>query len=143
MSRLVRVGGWLFRRRTSLPIPLALALLVIPTGQESGDSGLLAIGAVIVCAGELLRLWAVRHIGVISRTRSDRLGPLVSSGPFGFVRNPLYLGIALGWRRSAPPVLARAHLLIACSPVSRDEVGRRAPQIAAPRQTAIRGAGPR
>ena len=43
-------------------------------------------------AGELLRILGVRQIGVISRTRSDRLGPLIASGPFAYVRNPLYLG---------------------------------------------------
>ena len=45
----------------------------------------------------MLRLWAVHHIGVISRTRSDRLGPLVATGPFALVRNPLYLGNILLW----------------------------------------------
>jgi protein-S-isoprenylcysteine O-methyltransferase Ste14 len=48
-------------------------------------------------AGELLRLWGVHHIGVISRTRAERLGPLVSSGPFAWVRNPLYLGNIAIW----------------------------------------------
>ncbi len=37
------------------------------------------------------------HIGAISRTRSDRLGPLIASGPFARVRNPLYLGNILLW----------------------------------------------
>jgi protein-S-isoprenylcysteine O-methyltransferase Ste14 len=97
MSRFVRAGGWLFRRRTSLPLPLALALLLIPSAESSGATAPLAAGAVIVAAGELLRLWAVHHIGVISRTRSDRLGPLVSTGPFAFVRNPLYLGNIALW----------------------------------------------
>jgi protein-S-isoprenylcysteine O-methyltransferase Ste14 len=97
MSRLVRAGGWLFRRRTSIPVPLALALLLIPADSGRETSLLFAGGAAIVAAGESLRLWAVRHIGVISRTRSDRLGPLVSSGPFGLVRNPLYLGNIALW----------------------------------------------
>jgi protein-S-isoprenylcysteine O-methyltransferase Ste14 len=58
---------------------------------------LLFVGAAIVAAGEAVRLWAVLHIGAISRTRSDRLGPLVDSGPFSRVRNPLYLGNILLW----------------------------------------------
>lgn len=48
-------------------------------------------------AGQLIRLWAVRQIGVISRTRSDRLGPLVASGPFAWIRNPIYVGNIAVW----------------------------------------------
>lgn len=56
------------------------------------------IGALMAVTGEVLRLWAVRHIGTISRTRtSTRQGPLVTSGPFQVVRNPLYLGNWLIW----------------------------------------------
>jgi protein-S-isoprenylcysteine O-methyltransferase Ste14 len=93
---MVRLGGWLFKRRTWLPLPLALALLLIPsTGQPTLLLEL--CGAGLVACGELLRLWAVRHIGVISRTRSERLGPLVDAGPFGYVRNPLYVGNIALW----------------------------------------------
>jgi len=91
-----RLGAWLFRRRTSIPIPLALALLLIPAGASSSRL-LPAVGVALVLAAESLRLWAVHHIGVISRTRSDRLGPLVSTGPFALVRNPLYLGNIALW----------------------------------------------
>lgn len=86
----------MFRQRTSIPLPLALALLLIPA-DNAGDSSMFAAGALIVAAGETLRLWAVHHIGAISRTRSDRLGPLVSTGPFAFVRNPLYIGNIALW----------------------------------------------
>jgi steroid 5-alpha reductase family enzyme len=33
----------------------------------------------------------------VSRTRIDRLGPLIDSGPFAMVRNPLYVGNILLW----------------------------------------------
>ncbi len=94
---LIGLGGWLFRHRTAIPIPVALVLLFVRMG-ESRPSPLLAVGgAALVGAGELLRVWAVRHIGAISRTRADRLGPLVASGPFRFVRNPLYVGNLMLW----------------------------------------------
>jgi hypothetical protein len=51
----------------------------------------------MVAIGEAIRLWGVHHIGAISRTRSDRLGPLVSSGPFALVRNPLYAANIVLW----------------------------------------------
>ncbi len=91
----VRVGSWLFKRRTWLPLPIVLAILLIPAGGM--PASLVAAGALGVTAGELTRLWGVSHIGAISRTRSDRLGPLVSTGPFARVRNPLYLGNLLIW----------------------------------------------
>jgi protein-S-isoprenylcysteine O-methyltransferase Ste14 len=92
---MTRIGGWLFRRRTVIPIPLVLAVLLIPGRPQS--PALTGAAVALVTLGEILRLWAVRHIGVISRTRSDRLGPLVTSGPFAFVRNPLYLGNIALW----------------------------------------------
>ena len=74
---LTRVGGWLFRHRTVIPLPIALALIILPPASSSVD--LVWLGLLTVVFGELLRLTAVRHIGTISRTRTDRLGPRVAS----------------------------------------------------------------
>jgi len=93
---IVRLGGWLFRHRSSVPVPLALALLAVPASADAAG-GLTAGGILLVTGGEALRLWAVHHIGAISRTRSGRLGPVVSSGPFAHVRNPLYVGNLALW----------------------------------------------
>jgi protein-S-isoprenylcysteine O-methyltransferase Ste14 len=92
-----KLGAWLFRHRTSIPVPFALTLLLLRVGEAPFSWTLVGAGAVLTLAGEAIRLWAVHHIGTISRTRSDRLGPLISSGPFGLVRNPLYIGNILLW----------------------------------------------
>jgi protein-S-isoprenylcysteine O-methyltransferase Ste14 len=90
-------GGWLFRHRTALPLPVAIAILTLRIGEAVPSAGLIATGVAVTVLGELIRLWGVHHIGVISRTRSDRLGPLVASGPFAIVRNPLYVGNIMLW----------------------------------------------
>jgi protein-S-isoprenylcysteine O-methyltransferase Ste14 len=89
-------GAWLFRYRSFLPVPLALMLLLIRTGEVDGRT-LMAAGALLVVTGQSLRLWAVRHIGTISRTRTTRYGPLMTAGPYAIVRNPLYVGNWLLW----------------------------------------------
>ncbi len=92
-----RTGEWLFRHRTAAPLPIAIAVLTLRVGEAAPNRWLVAAGLALTAAGELMRVWAVRHIGTISRTRSDRLGPLVASGPFAFVRNPLYIGNIALW----------------------------------------------
>lgn len=94
----VRIGGWLFRKRTSIPLPIVAALLLIPpTDADARSTWLTWVGVPIVLAGELIRMWGVHHIGSVSRTRSERLGPLIDHGPFAMVRNPLYIGNILLW----------------------------------------------
>jgi protein-S-isoprenylcysteine O-methyltransferase Ste14 len=92
-----RLGGWLFRHRTWLPLPVAIAILTLRVGETPPSPLLVGTGIAITVAGELMRLWGVHHIGAISRTRSERLGPLVASGPFALLRNPLYVGNIALW----------------------------------------------
>ena len=89
-------GGWLFRQRSWLPVPIALVLLLVRWGMVRHHALSIA-GPMLVAIGESVRWWAVGQIGVISRTRTTRLGPLITSGPFALCRNPLYVGNLLLW----------------------------------------------
>lgn len=91
-----RLGSWFFRHRSLTPVPLAVVLTVVRY-HEWRRAVAWALGAALVSAGEALRLWAVRHVGVASRTRRARVERLVTSGPYAWIRNPLYVGNLLMW----------------------------------------------
>lgn len=83
-------GGWLFRNRGWLPVPLA-ALCLFPQPE------LRPAGVALFVLGEGIRVWAVGYIGRRSRTVSGDVGALVDVGPYARLRNPLYVGNLLLW----------------------------------------------
>ena len=84
------VGEWLFKMRDYTPIPLMMLLLF--TADATVISA--TIGTLLVVLGELIRLSSVAFIGSVSRTRNTETtgGNLIDTGPYGWVRNPLYVG---------------------------------------------------
>lgn len=93
--------AWAFKMRGGLWTGLFLLLLAMarPTFLR------LALGLPLVAAGQLLRFWAAGSIGLY-RGEEVKAERLVTWGPYGWVRNPLYLAnglMGLGWALSAGP----------------------------------------
>jgi len=60
---------------------------------ENANIWSLITGFIVVMIGELLRLWGVSWAGSETRTTGHMEGTfLIVSGPFAYVRNPLYIG---------------------------------------------------
>lgn len=78
-----------FKYRSYTPIPFIILMLVF----ENANVYSLSIGLLITLIGEAIRLWAVSWAGSETRTTGTIGGTfLIISGPYSFVRNPLYVG---------------------------------------------------
>ncbi len=84
-----KISNIFFKYRSYTPIPFLILMVVFakPT-ITSLDAGFL-----IALAGEFIRLWGVSWAGSETRTTGGVGGTfLIISGPFAYVRNPLYVG---------------------------------------------------
>jgi len=78
-----------FRYRSYTPVPLVLLMLIFAKPTPAS----FAFGFPLAVAGELIRLWGVSIAGSETRvTGGVGASQLITSGPFAYVRNPLYLG---------------------------------------------------
>jgi protein-S-isoprenylcysteine O-methyltransferase Ste14 len=89
-----RLGAVLFRHRGWLPVPFFLVPLLAP-GVQTALTWVL--GALLVAAGEAVRLAGVAAAGTTTRRRSRGVAFLVTYGAFAWTRNPLYVGNFLAW----------------------------------------------
>ena len=77
-----------FAARSYTPIPLLIAVLIL----AEPNLATFVTGGLVVVLGESIRLWAVGYAGSATRTRHVGAPSLITNGPYGRVRNPLYVG---------------------------------------------------
>lgn len=85
----VSVGRTLFRHRPWVAVAMLPALGFWL--EVELESLIWPLGVALVLAGAALRLWSISHLGRSARTRKDKARQLVTTGPFSFCRNPIYL----------------------------------------------------
>lgn len=93
-TRSARIGALLFRNRSWLPV-LFVGVPLLAPGHMSAAGWI--VGALMIVAGEWIRLAGVAAAGTVTRRRSRTVQRLVTYGMFSWVRNPLYVGNFLIW----------------------------------------------
>ena len=92
----IRTGGWLFRYRSVVPLPLiAILFLSFRPGRiPSLQAVLTAAGLLIALTGEALRIHAVgfASTGTSGRENFLKAQELNTTGLYSITRNPLYWG---------------------------------------------------
>lgn len=83
------ISNKLFSYRSYTPIPFIILLVIFAKPTITS----LVVGFIIAFFGEFLRLWGVSWAGSETRTTGGVGGSfLIISGPFAYIRNPLYIG---------------------------------------------------
>jgi protein-S-isoprenylcysteine O-methyltransferase Ste14 len=95
-----RDRGSLLILRLCLPAGAFLATLAaarVPGLAITGGSLVFGAGIALMCSGVALRIWSIRTLGryftFVVMTSTDQ--PVITSGPYRFVRHPGYLGVML------------------------------------------------
>lgn len=82
-------GNFFFKYRSYTPLPFLFLMIV----YSNPNIYSMLIGFVFVLLGEFIRIWANSWAGSETRTTGGVGGTfLIISGPYAYVRNPLYLG---------------------------------------------------
>ena len=82
------IREFFFKYRSYTPIPIGVMIVYFARPEIL----YVYIGVVLLCVGESIRIWSVSYAGGETRTRNVGATKLCSSGPYAFVRNPLYVG---------------------------------------------------
>ncbi|MGE3841075.1 MAG: isoprenylcysteine carboxylmethyltransferase family protein [Vicinamibacterales bacterium] len=108
--------AWLARRRVALGFLAAVVALV----AASPTQGSVVIGSVIALVGESIRVWAAGHL--------EKSREVTMSGPYRFMRHPLYVGstvmgvgLAVASRSFAVGLLVATYLAVTLTAAIRNE----------------------
>ncbi len=85
----MRYKEFFFTYRSYTPIPVIIVALFLASPSIAS----FILGLIIAISGESIRIWSIRYAGSATRTTGEvGADELVSTGPYGHLRNPLYLG---------------------------------------------------
>jgi protein-S-isoprenylcysteine O-methyltransferase Ste14 len=86
----MRVPQWVYRLRAILLTPPLVFAAFLPRFEVENDLLVWPLAISIFCVGLAIRVWGQQHLHYTLRKTRPR--QLVTTGPYRFVRNPLYVG---------------------------------------------------
>lgn len=77
-----------FKNRSFTPLPILIMILY----YARPNSSYLVFGILSIFLGEFIRIWSVSYAGGETRTMNVGGSAVCKSGPYSYIRNPLYVG---------------------------------------------------
>ena len=82
------IRNFFFKNRSFTPIPIAVSIIYFAQPENHN----VLLGFAVLLVGELIRMWSVSYAGGETRTTKVGAPSLCTAGPYGYVRNPIYVG---------------------------------------------------
>jgi protein-S-isoprenylcysteine O-methyltransferase Ste14 len=79
---------FIFKFRGYIPIPFFLLLFIFSSPKIIS----IIPGTIFILIGECIRLWSIAYSGKRTRCGKPTAEKLIISGPYKYVRNPIYIG---------------------------------------------------
>ena len=82
------IRNFFFKIMSLTPIPIEFSIIYF----AQPDNHNVFLGFAVLLVGELIRMWSVSYAGGETRTTKVGAPSLCTAGPYGYVRNPIYVG---------------------------------------------------